>query len=248
MELNLRLCPSPELYQYYHKEGASVVVVDIFRATTTMTTAFINGAKAILPVSSTEEAERIGQEMDYIIAAERNVKRCAFAQLGNDPMEYTEALVKGKKIVMTTTNGTKAINLAFETGAKEVLIGSFLNLHSLVSHCLKNEIKDLVVLGAGWQGQMATEDSLYAGALAHYLEQKTELIKNDGTKLMQDLWESYCLDFDSRLDYLSHSEHYARLTANGFAEAAAYCLKILSEDTPLPYLSKAEDNKLWLKV
>ncbi len=245
MELSLRLCPSPELYQYYHKEGASVVIVDIFRATTTITTAFINGVKGIIPVASIEEAEAFAKQGQYIVAAERNVQRCSFADLGNDPMEYTEELVKGQKLVMTTTNGTKAIKIAFETGAKEVLIGSFLNLKSLVENCLTNKIKDLIVLAAGWQGQMATEDSLYAGALSHYLEKHIAIVKNDGAKLMQDLWEAHCLDFESRLAYLSHSEHYARLKANGFSEAAAYCLKILEEQVPLPFLTQ-KGNQLEL--
>ncbi len=248
MELSVRLCPSPELYQYYHQEGARVIVVDIFRATTTMTTAFINGAKRILPVASTELAEKLGQERDCLVAAERNVKRCAFAQLGNDPMEYTSELVLGQEIVMTTTNGTKAIHIAHETGAKEIFIGSFLNLKSIVTDCLAQEVKDIIVLAAGWQGQMATEDSLYAGALSYELEQAGAVVKkNDGTELMQNLWEAHCLELDAREAYLSKSEHYARLKANGFAEAARYCLTILDKPAPIPSL-KEEHTELWLGI
>ncbi len=249
MKISVRLCPSPELYPYYHQEGATVIVVDIFRATTTMTTAFLNGAKGILPVASTDLAQQIGQERGFLIAAERNVKRCAFADLGNDPMEYSLGLVEGKEIVMTTTNGTKAINIAYETGAKEILIGSFLNLKSIVSHCLKQNPKDIIVLGAGWQGQMSTEDSLYAGALSYELEQaKLSVQKNDGTQLMQDLWEAHCLDFTARTTYLAKSEHYARLKANGFAEAADYCLTIQDDIISLPMLSKEADGNLWLRL
>ncbi len=249
MELTVRLCPSPELYTYYHTEGATAIVVDIFRATTTMTTAFLNGAKGILPVASTDLAEKLGKEGNFLIAAERNVKRCAFADLGNDPMEYSSELVKGREIVMTTTNGTKAINIAYETGAEQVLIGSFLNLKSIVAYCLAKGLKDIIVLGAGWQGQMSTEDSLYAGALSYELEQAGAVVKkNDGTELMQDLWEAHCLDFEARTTYFSKSEHYARLVTNGFAEAANYCLSILDKAISLPTLRKEADDKLWLRV
>ncbi len=249
MEISVRLCPSPELYEYYHREGAIAIVVDIFRATTTMTRAFLNGAKGILPVASTDLAQKLGQDGGLLIAAERNVKRCSFADLGNDPMEYSSELVNGREIVMTTTNGTKAINIAYETGAEQVLIGSFLNLKSIVSYCLRKELKDIIVLGAGWQGQMSTEDSLYAGALSYELEQAGAIVKkNDGTQLMQDLWEAHCLDFETRTTYLAKSEHYARLRANGFAEAANYCLTIQDEIISLPTLRKEEDGNLWLRI
>ncbi len=249
MEISVRLCPSPELYNYYHQEGATVVVVDVFRATTTMTTAFLNGAKGILPVASTDLAKKLGQEEELLISAERNVKRCDFADLGNDPMEYESSLVGGREIVMTTTNGTKAINIAYETGAKEVLIGSFLNLKSIVAYCLDNKLEDIIVLGAGWQGQMSTEDSLYAGALSYELEQaQINVKKNDGTALMQDIWVSYCLDLEARINYFAKSEHYARLKANGFAQTANYCLTIQEELISIPILRKEEDGNLWLRV
>lgn len=226
------------------------MVVDIFRATTTMTTAFMHGAKGILPVASVEEAERLSANPDYIIAAERNVKRCDFAHLGNDPMEYDAETIQGREVVMTTTNGTKAINIAFEAGAKEVLIGSFLNLKSIVRYCQENQLEDLIILASGWQGQMASEDSLYAGALAYELEQAgVEVVFNDGTHLMQTIWEAHCLNLNTRLDYLSKSEHYARLEANGFAEAVPYCLTILSEDNlPVPVLREEEHAQRWLRI
>ena len=108
--MNIYLCPSPELYSLYHRPDTIVIIVDIFRASTTMVTALGHGARSIIPVSTTEEAETLGHTLGCLIAAERNVQRCPFAQLGNDPAEYTEELVSGKDIVFTTTNGTRALN------------------------------------------------------------------------------------------------------------------------------------------
>ncbi len=104
--MHVYLCPSPELYPLYHRPNSIVIIVDIFRASTTMVAPFAHGAKGILPVASTEEAEETGKRLGALIAAERNVVRCDFAQLGNDPAEYTTDLVSGREIVFTTTNGT----------------------------------------------------------------------------------------------------------------------------------------------
>ena len=99
--MQVYLCPSPELYPLYHRPNSIVIIVDIFRASTTMVAAFAHGAKGILPVASTEEAEETGKRLGALIAAERNVVRCDFAQLGNDPAEYTTDLVSGREIVFT---------------------------------------------------------------------------------------------------------------------------------------------------
>ena len=146
-----------------------VIIVDIFRASTTMVTALGHGARSIIPVSTTEEAETLGRTLGCLIAAERNVQRCPFAQLGNDPAEYTEELVSGKDIVFTTTNGTRALNIAKEHGVEEILVGAFINLRSTLHYCHQLG-KDILVLAAGWKGQMALEDTLYAGALAALAE------------------------------------------------------------------------------
>ncbi len=83
--MNIYLCPSPELYPLYHRPGAIVIIVDIFRDSTTMVTALAHGARSILHVATTEEAEEQGKALGCLIAAERNVMKCPFAQLGNDP-------------------------------------------------------------------------------------------------------------------------------------------------------------------
>lgn len=224
--MNIYLCPSPDLYALYHRAGAVVVVVDIFRASTTMVTALAYGARSIIPVASTEEAEQLGKELGCLIAAERNIQRCPFAQLGNDPAEYHPELVAEQDIVFTTTNGTRSITIAQSHGAAEVLVGAFLNLSATLSYCQRSG-RDILVLAAGWQGQASMEDMLYAGALAHTAETLGwGRAADDATLMMRDLWRSYCLDEGSRLSYIQGSEHYARLVASGFDAVVPYCLSL----------------------
>ncbi|SUB89166.1 Probable 2-phosphosulfolactate phosphatase [Porphyromonas macacae] len=225
--LKIHLCPSPDLYELYHRSGAAVIVVDIFRASTTIVTALSNGAKGILPVTTTEEARIIGTKNNYLIAAERNVRKCDFALLGNDPSEYLPEIIQEKRIVFTTTNGTKSIRIALENGAKEVLVGAFINLSATIDYLQKKQYKEVIVLAAGWKGQMCMEDSLYAGALVSILLKNNQGDAcNDGASMAKDLWNTFCSDETQRLDYLKKCEHYKRLEENRLANVVPYCLKM----------------------
>lgn len=229
--LQISLCPSPELYPLYHHEEAAVIITDIFRASTTIVTAIANGASGIYPVASVEECEHIGREAGYLMAAERAVRRCSFADFGNDPEEYTPERVKGKAIVMTTTNGTRSLSIAKQSGARAILIGSLRNLSATLRLCRVRGYKRLLVVAAGWQGQVALEDCLYAGALAHQLEQAQAGVPlGDMARMASDLWQSHCLSLKARHDYLTHSEHYARLVQAGYSSTMDYCLSIDQED------------------
>ena len=124
----LDICLSPALYPFYKKENDTVIVVDIFRACTTICAAFANGASAIIPVADIEEAKQY-KLRGYPVGAERNTRKCDFADFGNSPFDYTQEKVKGKEIVFTTTNGTNAIEQS--RGCKTLLIGAFSNINAL---------------------------------------------------------------------------------------------------------------------
>lgn len=93
--MKIDVCFSPALYPVYHHPEAIVVVVDVFRATTTMAAAFSNGVRSIRPVATVEEAEAY-KAKGWLVGAERNVKRCSFADFGNSPFDYTAEKVSGK--------------------------------------------------------------------------------------------------------------------------------------------------------
>ena len=109
---NIKVCLSPSLFPIYSDRKSVVVVVDVLRATSAICTALDLGVKSIMPVSTIEDALDYKGNDEYIIAAERNGKIVRGFDLGNSPTEYSNHNLEGKKMVLTTTNGTKAINIA----------------------------------------------------------------------------------------------------------------------------------------
>jgi 2-phosphosulfolactate phosphatase len=148
------------------------VVFDIFRATSTMMTAFSNGAEAVIPVATIEEAVALKTgRPEVILAGERDGVRISAAlsggtefDLGNSPLEFTEDKVAGKTSVSTTTNGTRALRAC--AGARDTLIASFMNLRSISTWIESNNVKQLVLVCSGTEEEAAYEDMLGAGALA----------------------------------------------------------------------------------
>jgi len=152
--------------------GRTVVVVDILRATTTIAVALANGAKAVLPAGTTEEAMRIAQNLErdaVILAGERKSERIQGFALGNSPAEFSPDAVGGKTIVMSTTNGTAAF--ATTQGAREVIACAAVNFSAVVERCRAAlaEHGDLVILCAGSERRFALEDAFAAGRLIKVL-------------------------------------------------------------------------------
>ena len=217
--MKVDICFSPALYPYYAENNAEriVIVVDIFRATTTMCAALKNGAKSIMPVASIEEAQAY-KEKGYPVGAERNVKRCDFADFGNSPFDYTPEKVAGKDIVFTTTNGTQAIEAASDSHA--LVIGAFSNISAIVEFCVAAQ-KDVLVLCAGWNNRFNIEDTLYAGAVAKRLLDKGYAYASDAVEIALAMWRDAMPDLR---DYISHTEHIKRLEAHNLQDSVEYCL------------------------
>jgi 2-phosphosulfolactate phosphatase len=154
---------------------ATCVVFDVLRATSAFVTALHNGAKAIVPVSEIAEALALRHKQpDILLGGERDGVRIRGEQtggidfdLGNSPREYTPEKVRGKTIVSTTTNGTRALRAC--TGAQTVLAASFLNLTATVQFIRRLQPAQIVLVCAGTRENIATEDVLAAGALAEML-------------------------------------------------------------------------------
>ncbi len=152
--------------------GRTVVVVDVLRATSTIAVALYNGAKAILPAASTEEALRIAQNLErdaVVLAGERKSQRIEGFALGNSPAEFTPQAIGGKTIVMTTSNGTEAF--AATQGAREVIAGAAVNFSAVVARCraVLAEHGDLAILCSGNDKHFSLEDAFAAGRLAKVL-------------------------------------------------------------------------------
>lgn len=146
--------------------GRTVVVVDILRFTTTACAALQAGARAVVPAASTEEALQLQRTLgssDVLLGGERGGRKIEGFALGNSPREMTQAAVGGKLLVMTTTNGTRAL-LAVQ-GARTVFLGSAANFSALGARlrALFEARQELLILCSGKEGSFALDDAYCAG-------------------------------------------------------------------------------------
>jgi 2-phosphosulfolactate phosphatase len=188
---------SPAVVDEASVEGRTAVVIDVIRATSTLVEALANGARAIFPTVSTEEAVKLASSLgreDTLLCGERKGLKVEGFDLGNSPAEFTPDVVTGKQLVMTTTNGTRAFVAA--EGADRILAASFLNL-SAVSEALEED-SDLVIVCSGRENRFALDDALCAGLLVrNALEKSTNGCKlNDAARVAADLAEKYTVDAD----------------------------------------------------
>ncbi|MGC3947887.1 MAG: 2-phosphosulfolactate phosphatase [Chryseolinea sp.] len=160
------VCLTPDLMHLYTVADRSVVVVDIFRATSCMVTALANGVASISPFAQLDDCLAM-KTQGYDTAGERDGKKVDGFDHGNSPFEYMVDEMKGKRLAFTTTNGTQAI--AKSLGAREIIVGSFLNLSAVAGH-LKDSGNNVLIVCAGWKGKFNLEDTLFAGALVDLLE------------------------------------------------------------------------------
>jgi 2-phosphosulfolactate phosphatase len=180
----------PSLVSAEQLAGRIVVVIDVLRATTTITGALAAGAREVLPFdeinATRRRAEQLGQFA--LTGGERGGKTIAGFDLGNSPAEYTPDRVAGKSICFTTTNGTRAMHVCRK--ANRILLGAFVNLSSLC-HCLPFE-GDWDLVCAGTDGQITREDVLLAGAVIETFRNRapTSLDHlNDQAVMAADLWQ-----------------------------------------------------------
>jgi len=178
----------PELVSPDKLRGKTVVVIDVLRASTTITATLAAGAREIVPCLEVEEARRVAAERGDSVrkGGERGGLPIDGFEFGNSPSEYTTERVSGKTIAFTTTNGTKAMQRCCE--ADLVVIGSFVNL-AAVCRVLADK-REIVLLCAGTCGEITAEDALFAGAVVDSLstseQGKFEL--NDQARLARDAW------------------------------------------------------------
>ena len=197
----------------------TTVVIDVLRATTTIVTALSNEAKEIIPVSSIEFAMKVSGDTfsgQTLLAGERNTQKIDGFSLGNSPLEYTPEVVKGKSIVLYTTNGSKAIVKAKYSST--LVISCFLNAKSIAQHVSK--ASEVVILCSGNNGLFSFEDSVCAGDLIseiREINQKLEL--NDASKTCLFLYEKNKRRL-SRM--LAETEHGLKLFNSGFKKDIQY--------------------------
>jgi 2-phosphosulfolactate phosphatase len=212
---------SPALLHLYNVSNSIVVIIDVLRATSTIATVLHNGAKCIIPVDSVAECIRIGKQIEGITAGERDGRVAEGLSYGNSPFEYPREFVKGKTLVLTTTNGTKLLHMALDKGAKKIITGSFPNLTSVCNYLIEQKLP--VILGcAAWNDKVNIEDTLFAGAVINRIKEHFT-INCDASQLAETMY----LDAEkSPYEFLKakNASHYHRLSGFGLDKDIRYCL------------------------
>ena len=214
----LEVCLSPALLHLYDTKDTVVVIIDIFRATSTIAAALHNGASCVIPVATVAECIRLGKETpDSITAGERDGKIAEGLEHGNSPTEYPPAFIKDKTLVLTTTNGTRLLHMVKD--AATIITGSFLNLDA-VCQFLSGQNKNVLLACSAWKDRFNIEDTLFAGAVATKVRDLYDT-NCDSTRAARYLYDaSGGKDF---ISFLRDSSHYRRLAAYGLESDMEYC-------------------------
>jgi len=216
MSNSIEVILSPALRDLYDLQGKVVVVIDVFRATTTMCAALDNGAKSVIPVMRLEDAQEY-QARGYLLGGERNGIKMPGFDFGNSPKDYTAERIMDQDVVLTTTNGTKAVSLSAD--ADTIIIGSFVNMANVVDY-LSNSGKDVVLFCAGWKNRANMEDSLYAGYVVHHLH-RTHSTECDSAILVSNWAKDSSLSDVELLQKGSHAQRFKKLGVTDLE----YCLE-----------------------
>ena len=231
---------SPALLHLYDVSNSIVVIIDVLRATSTIATALYNGAKCVIPVDSVSRCIEIGKQIDGITAGERDGKVAEGLVHGNSPFEYPREFIAGKTLVLTTTNGTRLLQMALDKGAKEIITGSFPNLSSVCDHLL--EKRQNVILGcAAWKDRVNMEDMLFAGAVISKIRSQFS-INCDSSHLAETIYKKAEKDLFGFMKK-NDASHYHRLMGFGLEKDIRYCLTP-DEANSLPVYA---DGKLIVK-
>lgn len=211
---------SPALLHLYDLSNSVVVIIDVFRATSTIASALYNGARCVIPVDSVPKAIEISKNIGGIAAGERDGKIAEGLDHGNSPLEYGREFIENKTLVLTTTNGTRLLHMALERGASTIVSGSFPNLSAVVDFILA-ENRNVVLGCAGWKDRFNLEDTLFAGAVINRVK-KAFTIHCDSSLMAETLYNKYK---NNLLGFAPKLTHYHRLVERfGLIEDIKFCL------------------------
>ena len=218
-------------------EGQVAVILDILRASSTIVTALGNQARRVIPVVEPEEAFRLRHKVgDCILGGERKGYKIAGFDLGNSPAEYSEENIAGKTIVLSTTNGTKAALWADK--AREVIIGSFLNMDAVCGHITSSPY-DITIVCAGREGNLSLEDMACAGMIVSLVGTNYQL-----TDTAKAAWYTFEKARQMGLTaFVSQTEHGRYLNEIGMGSDIALCTNL----NKFPILPELKDGAITLK-
>ena len=204
-------------------EDKIVVVIDMLRATSVIVTALANKAKELFPILTVEEAFNKKEELlrdgkEVLLGGERKALKIEGFDFSNSPLEYTSEKVKGKTIILSTTNGTRAINLSLK--AEEILIGAIINAKAVTEE-LKKLNKDVVFINAGTNGEFSMDDFICSGYMISLLCEKGNNDLSDIAKTAKYIYENN----KNLIDYMKEARHFNILKSLNLTKDLEYCCK-----------------------
>lgn len=223
-------------------EERTAIVVDVLRASTTIVEALAAGASAVVPVAEVAEALALAGP-GTVVGGERGGVRVEGFALGNSPREYTAEAVAGRRVVLCTTNGTRALAGAAGRGAARVLVGAFTNLKAVVE-AVAADGRDVTVLCAGTEGAFSLEDAACAGAIAAALSYRRGdvAVRTDAAVAAEALFRA---NRDSLIRLLASGAHGRALVDLGFGGDIEVCAA-LNRRTVVPGLAAGEGGRVTL--
>ena len=227
MHVDIHLLPSaPDTLALSHRV---VVVIDILRATSVIVHAMSQGAMEVIPVKTVEEALRMAKTFPLnttLLGGERGSRKIEGFDLGNSPREYQGERVRGKRLILTTTNGTKAFHAV--SHGKKVLVGSFLNISAVAEKCFRLG-HDLLIYPSGDEGDFSLEDGVCGGMLIDRIIKKgrKSLPLTDAAHSAHILFQRFEANLVESF-YLS--QHGRDLVDRGFEEDLPYCAQVDTTD------------------
>ena len=240
--MQIEVLPNAGSPRLPYLEDKLVIVIDVLRATSTIVTALANGCQAIIPVLTSEEAmEKRLTLPGSLLGGEREAVLIEGFDLGNSPFDYVPEKVGGKRVIMTTTNGTRAIRDA--VAAPVIWMASFLNMESITQAILgefetNSKLQGVVVFCAGTEERFDLPDTLCAGMLIDALGPKVVL--NDLGEAARMLYQS---SEEFLVDKIRDSAHGKKLISMGFERDLVYC----STPNILPIIPVFDDGEIvWL--
>ena len=217
--MDVRVFATPDTLQKGALDGKAAIVIDALRMTSVAATAMEHGCAGLLAVAEVEEARAAARQYGALLGGERGALKIEGFDFSNTPQEYTRPRIAGRRLVMTTSNGTRAILAA--AGARRVLRGAVVNA-SAAARAVDGEA-GVGIVCAGTLGAFTLEDALAAGAIVERLCQKTRAVRLDDMALA-----AHRLYRGARGDLaaaLAETEHYGRLTRLGLEADLVYCLR-----------------------
>lgn len=206
-------------------EGRTALVIDVIRATTTIVQAISNGARAVYPTESSEEAIKLASSLgrdEVLLCGERGGLRIDGFDLGNSPSEYEPEVVEDKQLVMSTTNGTRAFVAAEH--AERVVPVSLVNLTAAAESAVADGPENLVVICSGKENRFSLDDAVCAGHLIREIQKVSGVVPElgDAGRTTVELAQR----FEPTVDFLKSTAAGRALVDVGLEEDLAFCARL----------------------